>query len=226
MAIQQSDARAEAHDSVDYGQNGLTDGAANSNPSILPETSGISLSIMQAHIQSSKWNAEDEGIEVMEQMDLYQVTEAEIDSPVRENQGKQLKNKAVRTKSKPNISQSTKPQKTKTKKNRISSDDEMDAELYPPSIFDFSSEDDTDMVPDFKEHGLNKNFDVDLDADQSENDLFEPSIKTASNEAFITTRNVGTRKSTRQKTKTKEVTTSNVTHQKRSRKRNPRSEQK
>ena len=196
----------------------------NANPSIVPGTSGISPSMIHTDIHSAKWNAEDEGIEVMEQMDLDQVTEAEIDSPVREIQGKQLKKKETRTKIKPNISRSTKSQKTKTKKNKISSEDEMDAELYPQSIFDFSSEDDTDMVPNFKEHGLNKNFDVDFDVDQSENDLFDPSISTAPNEAFITTRNVGTRKSTRQRTKTKELTASNVTHQKRSRKRNPRSE--
>ena len=70
MAFQESDARAEVHDIVDYGQNGLTDGATNSNPSILPETSGISLSIMHAHIQSSKWNAEDEGIEVTDNVTI------------------------------------------------------------------------------------------------------------------------------------------------------------
>ena len=226
LAFQESDAPAEIHDIVDYGHNCLTSEAINVNPSLVPGTSGISPSMIQTNIQSAKWNVEDDGIDVMEQMDLDQVTEAEIDSPVRETQGKQLKKKSLGTKSKPNTSRSTKPQKTKTKKNKISSEDEMDAELYPQSIFDFSSEDDTDIVPNFKEHGLNKNFGVDFDVDQSENDLFDPSISTAPNEAFITTRNVGTRKSSRQRTKTKEVMASNVTLQKRSRKRNPRSEQK
>ena len=226
LGFQEPNIPAEVHDIVDYGNTGLIAEATNYNVPIIPVPSSIRSSINQNQNQGAKWNAEDLDFETLEQMDLDQVTEAEIDSPVRESQDKRLKKEDITTKSKPKTSQTTRTQKRKVKKNIVSNEEEMDAELCPPSIFDFSSEDDADIVPALKASDVPGTFDMDFEEDQGDDDTFESSLKSARNDVFITTRNTATRKSSRQKSKTKEVSASNVPLRKGSRKRIPRSEPK
>ena len=212
---QESNIPAEIHDIVDDGHIDPSIGAAPSNSSTNSTTSSFNSSMNRNIRQAEKWNPGDEYI--MEQMDLDEITESEIDSPVRDSQEEQRKKKDVNAKEKPKTSRSTKPQKGKQKQNLTPTEEVNEAEMCPPPIFDFSSDDDTEMI---------QNLDMDFEGDHSDNDLFEPPIRNAKKEAFVTTRNNRTRKSSRQKTKTKDIPAPSATLRKGSRKRIPRAEQK
>ena len=212
---QESNTPAEIHDVVDDGHIDIPIEAAPSNPSTNCTTSSFKSSMNRNIRHAEKWNPGDEYI--MEQMDLDEITESEIDSPVRDSQGKQQKRKDVNAKAKQKTSRSTKLQKGKQKKNLTPTEEDNEAEMCPAPIFDFSSDDDTEMI---------QNLNMDFEGDQSDNDLFEPPMRKPKNEAFVTARNNGTRKSSRQKTKTKDISAPNATLRKGSRKRIPRTEQK
>ena len=212
---QESNVPAEIHDVADDGHIDSLIEAAPTNSSTNSTSSSFNSSMNRNIRQAEKWNPGDEYI--MEQMDLDEITESEIDSPIRDNQETQLKKKDVNAKAKPKTSRTNKPQKGKKKTNLTPHEDENEAATCPPPIFDFSSDDDIEMI---------QNLDMDFEGDQSDNDLFEPSIRNAKKEAFVTTRNNGTRKSSRQKTKTKDIPAPSATLRKGSRKRIPRAEQK
>ena len=212
---QESNIPVEIQDVVDDGHIDLPIDAAHSDVTTRSATSSFNRSIDKHQRQAEKWNPGDEYI--MEQMDLDEVTESEIDSPVRDSQEKPLKKKDLNTKAKPKTSRTNKPQKVTKKKKLAPNEDDNEVEMCPPPIFDFSSDDDTEMI---------QNLDMDFEGDHSDNDMFEPSIGNPKKEAFVTIRNNGTRKSSRQKTKTKDIPAPNATLRKGSRKRIPRTEQK
>ena len=82
------------------------------------------------------------------------------------------------------------------------------------------------MAPAFKDSDFIENLDTEIEINLDENNSFKQTEIGDDNEAFITTRKVGNRKSSRQKGKTKEITASNATLRKGSRKRIPRAEPK
>ena len=221
---QEPDDPAEIRDVVDHGDSGLMV----ENTDLMVATSSQPFSIGQQSNenknQGARWGAGDDAdYEVMEQIDLDQITEAEIDSPVREAQAKKTKKKEIRTKTKSSTSRSTQPKNGKTKTNSASKDE--DTELHPPSIFDFSSDDDTDMAPAFKDSDFVENLDMEMETHEDENYSFKKTAMDGENGAN-TTRNTGRPKSSRQKGKAKEIPASNLTLRKGSRKRVPRTEQK
>ena len=153
---------------------------------------------------------------VMEQVELDEVTESEIDSPVRERNNQEMKKKGKGTVKPITTSQSTKNRKKMVPK-------EHDAielsENHPSYIFDFSSDDDNDMTPVFTYDDISDDFATENTAMDAEIASSVAPCNSTGNEAFITTRGTRTRKSTRQQAKSNRVTYSNAPSRKGSRKR-------
>ena len=149
-------------------------------------------------------------LEEIEQMELDQVTETEIDSPIREKQNEDLKLKEKKTPKSTSTPQYPRSRQTKNRKKQDSKTHTTKELVSNPAtyIFDFSSDDDTDMAPTFNIEEIPDP----LEMEDTENHAIlrtpmQPSTSTA-NEAFITTRGTRTRKSSRQQSKVDSTSTS------------------
>ena len=171
--------------------------------------------------QRMEYTNNEEVLEEMEQIELDQVTETEIDSPVREKQNEDLKRKEKKTPKSSTTSQYSRSRQAKNKRKQVPKTQETQELVSNPAatIFDFSSDDDADMAPTFNIEEVPDGFEI----EDEENQAFvtasmQPSTSTA-NEAFVTTRSTRTRKSSRQKSKIDNIPTPTAPIKKGSRKR-------
>ena len=154
-------------------------------------------------------NAEDV-VEVIEQMELDEVTESEIDSPVREEQNKAVKIKERKAITNGNTPQYSQSRQTKNKKKQPQEPKKRKELTSIPgtSIFDFSSDDDADMAPTFNV----KDDPGALEIEDTENETITASTilpsQSLNNKEFIPTRTTRTRSSSRQKSKIDSITSS------------------
>ena len=157
------------------------------------------------------------GLGIMEQVELDEVTESEIDSPERQIQNQEIKRKRGKTKVKASIkSQDSKSRQTKNHNKEAS-------RLHPnvaASIFDFSSDDDTEMAPEFGYDDISDGLDLDDLIDQDPMKVSKPKA----NEAFIASRGDNTRKGTKKQSKISGTSSLNAPTRKGSRKRVPRAQ--
>ena len=161
-------------------------------------------------------NRQVEFVEMMEQEELDEITESEIDSPIREEQIEKRKKKDKAS-----------MRKTKTKKDgalgQLTKENKQEGGKQPAktykhiktSIFDFSSEDDDDMSPNVAQDKITGGLELDDFTDEVT--VMEPGSSVPT-ETLVASRNVRSRKGTRQQTKGIEES-SNVGARKGSRKR-------
>ena len=161
-------------------------------------------------------NRQIEFVEMMEQEELDEITESEIDSPIREEQVEKRKKKDKAS-----------MRKTKNKKDdllgQLTKENKQEGEKQPPktykhirtSIFDFSSEDDDDMSPNVVQDKIPGGLELDDFTDEL------PVMEAGSSvphETLVASRNVRSRKGTRQQSRGTEES-SNIGTRKGSRKR-------
>ena len=165
---------------------------------------------------ASNENRQVEYVEMMEQEELDEITESEIDSPIREEQIEKRKKKDKAS-----------MRKTKNRKDdvlgQVTKENEQEGGKQPAktykhiktSIFDFSSEDDDDMSPNVAQDKIPGGLELEDFTDEI------PVMEAGSSvprETLVAPRNVRSRKGTRQQTKGIEES-SNVGTRKGSRKR-------
>ena len=165
---------------------------------------------------ASTENRQVEFVEMMEQEELDEITESEIDSPIREEQieKRKKKDKASMRKTK-NKKDGVLGQLTRENKQEGGTEPAKTYKHIQTSIFDFSSEDDDDMSPNVVQDKIPGG----LELDDFTDDL--PVMEAGSavpHETLVASRNVRSRKGTRQQTKGIEDS-SNVVTRKGSRKR-------
>ena len=155
---------------------------------------------IQGMASVSQENAE---LEDIGQKQLDQMIEEEIDSPVREQQKQEKEKKERKQLKKASTSRSFKSREGSSKREqppRNRSTKNMGS-VAPTTYFDFSSDDDIDMEPEFNLEEAAEGFETESSGEHMVFGLPHVPPTSSSSGALVKTRSAGVRKSTRQQSK-------------------------